>query len=90
MAAGEEWREEGLGAGGDLVGEGLADGDEGEPRVPRGVGRVEVGVEHGDAETPRAEEPRELEHRGGVALGREGEQYGILLLTFKMNYQAIQ
>ena len=31
-AAGEEWREEGLGAGGDLVGEGLADGDEGPAR----------------------------------------------------------
>ena len=43
-----------------------------------------------ETNAPRAEEPRELEHRGGVALGREGEQYGILLLTFKMNYQAIQ
>ena len=36
----------------------------------------EARVEDGDAEAPRAEEPRELEHRGGVALGREGEQYG--------------
>jgi hypothetical protein len=64
-----------VGAGGDLVGEGLADGDEGELRMPRGVGRVEVGVEHGDAEAPRAEEPRELQHRGDVAPGREGEQH---------------
>ena len=28
-----------------------------------------------EMKAPRVEEPRELEHRGGVALGREGEQH---------------
>ena len=29
-----------------------------------------------EMKAPRVEEPRELMHPGGVALGREGEQYG--------------
>ncbi|PVH64425.1 hypothetical protein PAHAL_2G265100 [Panicum hallii] len=63
------------GAGGNLIREGLVDGDEAEFRVPRGVGRVEFRVEHGDAEAPHVEEHRELEHRGGGAPRQEGEQH---------------
>lgn len=64
-----------VGAGDDVGGEGLADGHEGEVPVARRVRRVEVGVEHGDAQPPRAEELPELEHLGDVAPEREREHH---------------
>ncbi|WVZ62531.1 hypothetical protein U9M48_012270 [Paspalum notatum var. saurae] len=64
-----------VGVGEDVGGDELADGHEGEVRVARGVGRVQVGVQHGDAEAPAAEELGELEHRGDVASERKREQH---------------
>nr|CAB3452457.1 unnamed protein product [Digitaria exilis] len=61
--------------GGDLLGERLVDGDEGEVRVvARRVGGVEVRVEDGDVEPPGVEDRGELEHGGDVALEWQREE----------------
>jgi hypothetical protein len=48
--------------------------DEGEPRVPRRVRRVEGRVEDGYGEPARVERAGELQHRADVALERQREQ----------------
>jgi len=65
---------------GDAVGggrHGLQDGvrhvDEGEPRVARGVRRVERRVKDRDGEPPRVERAGQLQHRADVALERQRE-----------------
>ena len=61
------------------LGHGLRDGvrhvDEGEPRVARGVRRVERRVKDRDGEPPRVERAGQLQHRADVALERQREQH---------------
>jgi len=85
---GQELRDDVGAGGGDLGGERLVDGDEGElvGRVARGVGGVEAGVaEDRHGEPPRMEQRGELEHRTDVALERQREQHdapaALLLLS---------